>query len=440
MLLAGSYLFYAAWDYRFLSLILLSTAVNYFAAHKIYVTTNRERRLQWLVITLTYNIGVLFCFKYLEFFILTFVDLLKIFNFSIHYSSLEIILPVGISFYTFHALSYPLDVYHRNLEPKRQLLDFSLFIAFFPQMLAGPIMRAKEFLPQLELIRNLKDVEFRRCLVLFVIGFIKKAVISDIVAPHVDQIFANPQAYQTGDVIYGQILYAIQIYCDFSGYTDMALATAGLLGYTLPQNFNFPFFAGNISEFWRRWHMSLSRWLHDYVYISLFFLGQNRDKSMIQRNLIITMLLCGLWHGAAWGYIIFGIMHGSALVLHQEWQLFVRRRKIRIPFWGLFSTLITFSWASWTFVYFRAKEASVAWYMTIGTLFSNPSAQEKLTLNAPLVIGSLALIHWCFYRWKLYDWLANRQPWMVAILLGGSLALAISFIPSHYQPFIYFQF
>ncbi|MEO5345911.1 MAG: hypothetical protein H7834_05980 [Magnetococcus sp. YQC-9] len=440
LLLVGSYLFYAAWDYRFLSLIVLSTIVNHESALRIHATNDRRKRLLWLVGVVVYNIGILFYFKYLNFFIEAFVELFGTLGMSVHRPVWEIILPVGISFYTFHGMGYPLDVYHKNLEPRRRWLDFALFMSFFPQMLAGPIVRAQEFLPQLEERRSWKDVNAALCLVWFVIGFTKKAAISDPIAMQVDQIFANPHAYATWDIVQGQILYAVQIYCDFSGYSDMALATAGLLGYTLPRNFNFPYFAANISEFWRRWHMSLSRWLHDYLYLPLYFLGKSRSQLMIYRNLILTMLVCGFWHGAAWGYVVFGILHGGGLIVHQEWQKFCRRRGIVLPFWRPFAVLITFIWVCWTLVYFRAPDVRVSWYMTVGTFFSQDVAQASLWFNGPLVVGVLAMIHGFFYRWQLDRWLAQRSPGTLAMILGAWMAVSTACMPTEYRPFIYFQF
>ncbi|MBF0163539.1 MAG: MBOAT family protein [Magnetococcales bacterium] len=440
LLLVASYGFYAAWDYRFLTLILLSTIVNHESAQRIHATSDRRSRLLWLLGVVTYNIGVLFYFKYLNFFIDSFVGFLGLFGVMSKPGAWEIILPVGISFYTFHGMSYPLDVYHRNLEPRRQWLDFAIFMSFFPQMLAGPIVRASEFLPQLAVIRSWKDVRVSLCLVWFVIGFTKKAAISDPIAIHVDRIFADPHAYATWDIMQGQILYAIQIYCDFSGYSDMALATAGLLGYTLPRNFNFPYLATNISEFWRRWHMSLSRWLHDYLYLPLYFLGENRSQMMIYRNLVITMLMCGLWHGAAWGFVVFGILHGGSLILHQEWQRFCRRHKLVIPFWRVIATVVTFVWVSWTLVYFRAPDVQVAWYLTVGTFFSQQPAQATLALNGPWIVAILAVVHGSFQRWQLDQWLARRGEITLAVLLGVWMAISTACMPTEYRPFIYFQF
>jgi alginate O-acetyltransferase complex protein AlgI len=441
LLLSSSYFFYASWDYRFLSLIFLSTIVNHVAALRIHASSVRTERFRWLMFSLSVNLFVLFVFKYFNFFTDSFVQLLDTFGGTVDFPFINIILPVGISFYTFQGLSYPLDVYHKTMEPRRRLLDSALFLAFFPQLVAGPIVRAKVFLPQLDVFKKLSEIPIRSCLTLFLIGFTKKAVVADSIAPYMDRLFDNPTAYGTLDIFYGQLLYSIQIYCDFSGYSDMAIASAGLLGYTIPINFAFPYFSSNLTEFWRRWHISLSSWLHDYLYLPLFFLGKNRfTKMMIYRNVMITMLLCGLWHGAAWGYIIFGLIHGVGLVLVQEWQDLRKKHNIHIPFDKMLGMIITFYWVCGTITFFRISDISVAWYLTLGNFFSNTPSTESLPANAPLVFLFLAAIHACFYNWDIGKWFANLRPTIFTISFGALTALIVSLVPIGYRPFIYFQF
>ena len=269
LLLGASYFFYAIWDWRFLGLIILSTGVDYVAGIKLSETRNAMGRRAWLLLSLGVNLGVLAFFKYCNFFIDSAVGLLNSAGLPFRFESLDIILPVGISFYTFQTLSYTIDIYRGTLQPTRKPLDFALFVAFFPQLVAGPIVRASEFLPQLQNLPRFDKTNGRRALMLFLTGFFKKACIADNVAVYVDQYFAAPQNFDCVSAWLATLLYSIQIYCDFSGYSDMAIAMAALLGYRLSLNFNFPYFAPNIADFWRRWHISLSSWLRDYLYVPL---------------------------------------------------------------------------------------------------------------------------------------------------------------------------
>jgi alginate O-acetyltransferase complex protein AlgI len=258
LLLVASYLFYAAWDWRFLSLIFLSTIVDFVVGIVLKKEQPILGRRTWLTLSLVTNLGVLGFFKYFNFFVASGSGLLSAMGLDPGERTLNIILPVGISFFTFQTMSYTIDVYRGKLKPISNPLDFALFVGFFPQLVAGPIVRAADFLPQLRQARRFPRIPFRSCLTLFFVGFFKKACISDNLAPIVDSVFAAPHAYGTLSIWIAVIFYAIQIYCDFSGYTDMAIATARALGFELRLNFDFPYLAGNITEFWRRWHISLS--------------------------------------------------------------------------------------------------------------------------------------------------------------------------------------
>ena len=323
-LLICSYFFYACWNWKFLFLIMASSALDYFVGVMLVRTQNPRARRGWLILSLCANLGTIAFFKYYNFFVTSAAALLEWLGLPASLHTLNIIIPVGVSFYTFHSMSYTIDVYRGKLRPVSSILDLACFIGFFPQMVAGPIVRAFAFLPQLQTLRRFADVDVRGALVLFLTGFIKKACIADAVAPFVDRYFEAPWNFTAASAWVGVLFYAIQIYCDFSGYTDMAIATAQLLGYELPVNFRFPYFARNISEFWHRWHISLSTWLRDYLYIPL---GGNRGpRWFVYRNIMITMLLGGLWHGGAWTFVIWGGLHGVALVIHREW---VRRTEHR---------------------------------------------------------------------------------------------------------------
>jgi len=313
-------------------------------------------------VSLAANLGVLAFFKYYNCFAESAGQFLDWLGLPVSDWTLAIFLPYGISFYTFQSMSYSIDVYRRRLDPVRSFLDLATFIAFFPQLVAGPIVRATAFLPQLAAPRVWANVDVRDCLTLFFIGFVKKACISENVAPVVDQFFSSPGSYDVLATWIAVLFYAVQIYCDFSGYTDMAIASARLLGYELTLNFAFPYLAGSITDFWRRWHISLSTWLRDDLYIPL---GGNRGSKLFTwRNLMLTMLLGGLWHGAAWTFVIWGGLHGLALILHREFSRYPGnagagfRRGLA---WA--GPVLCFLWVCVTWIFFRAqplKDASGA--------------------------------------------------------------------------------
>lgn len=314
MLLVASYVFYGAWDWRFLSLILLSTVVDYFVALRLRSEMSEPRRKQLLWVSLSVNLGMLGVFKYLGFFADSFQALLAGLGYDADPLMLSIVLPVGISFYTFQTLSYTIDVYRRELEPEPDFLDFALFVAFFPQLVAGPIERARNLLPNIASPRVLSWEALGRGAVLCLLGLIKKIVIADGIAPSVDAVYGSPDPSRI-DILLATWLFAVQIYCDFSGYTDIARGVAKMLGFSLMRNFAQPYFAADPQEFWRRWHISLSSWLRDYLYISL---GGNRGgRWATYRNLMATMLLGGLWHGAAWNFVLWGGYQGALLAVHR---------------------------------------------------------------------------------------------------------------------------
>lgn len=314
MLLLASYVFYGAWDWRFLSLILLSTVVDYLVGLRMESATSDLRRKRLLWISIAVNIGMLGVFKYLGFFVQSFSILLQKIGYEADPFMLSIVLPVGISFYTFQTLSYTIDIYRRDLKPTQDFLNFALFVAFFPQLVAGPIERARNLLPNIETPRVLSWDNLRRGAVLCLVGLIKKIVIADSVAGSVNAIYASPDPSRI-DIVLATWLFAIQIYCDFSGYTDIARGIAKMLGFRLMRNFAQPYFAADPQEFWRRWHISLSSWLRDYLYISL---GGNRlGRKRTYLNLMATMTLGGLWHGAAWNFVAWGLYQGGLLSIHR---------------------------------------------------------------------------------------------------------------------------
>lgn len=319
LLTLASYFFYGCWDWRFLSLILFVTAVSFVTGEfaRLRAPNDPVRRLA-LALGIIISLLVLAVFKYFNFFTESFAEFAGALGLSANSVTLNIVLPVGISFYTFQAISYMVDVHRGDIAAKRSLLDVAFYIAFFPQLVAGPIVRASSFIPQMDQKRVWSDVNVRACLTLFLIGFIKKAGISDNIAPYVDLVFDNPEAFTASSAIAGVFLYGVQIYCDFSGYSDMAIACAGLLGYKFSANFKSPYLSADIQQFWRRWHISLSSWLRDYLYIPL---GGNRNGNMRRDvNLMTTMVLGGLWHGASFNFVIWGFLHGAALMIERTWN------------------------------------------------------------------------------------------------------------------------
>lgn len=313
MLLIASYVFYAAWDWRFLGLMIFSTMVSYWAALRMEGATEpQRRRLLW--ITLTVCLGILAVFKYFGFFSESMATLLTAFGVTAEPLFLDIILPVGISFYTFQTLSYTIDVYRREIRPCDDVMDFALYVAFFPALVAGPIERAKNLLPQIKAPRSVTWQAIARGAELCLLGLIKKTVIADGISPSVDAVYGAPDPGAAA-ILIATWLFAFQIYCDFSGYTDIARGVSRMMGFRLVRNFQQPYFATNPAEFWRRWHMSLSGWLRDYLYISL---GGNRGgRARTCRNLFLTMLLGGLWHGAAWNFVLWGAYQGVILIVHR---------------------------------------------------------------------------------------------------------------------------
>jgi alginate O-acetyltransferase complex protein AlgI len=326
VLAVGSCLFYAAWDYRYLALLLGVSVIDYWCAARIHASDHVRSRRCFLALSVTSNLGLLGYFKYYNFFSGTLNGFLP---HAVHLPHLAILLPAGISFYTFKSLSYTIDVYRREIKPCRSHLDYTTFVTFFPELIAGPIVRASIFLPQMDQNIGLTRERFARGASLFLLGLSKKLLIADRMAGVADRVFKDPDLYSSLTLWCGVLAYGLQIYTDFSGYSDMAIGTAKLIGYDLPENFNMPYASRNVTEFWHRWHMTLSTWLRDYLYIPI---GGNRGSTRrTYVNLNVTMLLGGLWHGASWNFVLWGVLHGVALSIH---RYISRRPRYRPwPFW-----------------------------------------------------------------------------------------------------------
>ena len=437
-LLLTSWLFYAAWDYRFLSLILFSTVLDYAVGRWMARAEDPRTRRRLLSVSLAGNLGLLGLFKYYNFFIGSASDLLAWLGLGVSDYTIAIVLPVGISFYTFQTLSYTIDVYRRTLEPVRSFLDFALFVGFFPQLVAGPIVRASHFLPQLVERRRFQDVDVRACLALFLVGFVKKGVVSDHVAPVLDPVFADPGAFSTGANWTAVLLYHVQIYCDFSGYSDMAIATAGLLGYHLPKNFDFPFFSRNIGEFWQRWHISLSTWFRDYLYISLGGSRGSGWKAMWVGS--ATMMLVGLWHGAGWKYVGFGVLMSGAIIVSRLWTMAVHgeaRLRRGVRFLGP-AILWYFLFVNW--ICFRATGWEPAMEMFGIFFFLRPGGEAGIDPVWLLLFAGFFAVHGTLYRRPLTAWIHRGSDWGWAAAYGAASACALMLLATDYQPFIYFQF
>lgn len=436
LLLVASYVFYGWWDVRFLSLILLSTVVDWAMARRIHATGDAGRRKKLLLVSLIGNLGLLGFFKYWGFFVDSAATALASLGLEANVPTLQVLLPVGISFYTFQTLSYVIDVYRRDMEPERSLTQFALFVAFFPQLVAGPIERATHLLPQL---RNLptsrRQIDWSGSALLILRGLFRKVVIADGVAPLVNEVFAAPGSFGSITVAMGVIAFSLQIYGDFAGYTDIARGSAKLFGVDLMQNFRAPYLSRGFSEFWRRWHISLSTWLRDYLYIPL---GGNRGgRWQTFRNLMITMLLGGLWHGAAWGFVVWGGLHGLYLAV-ERW---VSRRnqagEYRAP---RLPAALVFAIVTLTWIPFRATTLTGAGDV-LDALFG-PLAGNQL-MSAPLVVGLMGLLTLIIDRADLagrVDPVAGAPSFVRGLAYGGGMVAAILFASVTAVPFIYFQF
>jgi alginate O-acetyltransferase complex protein AlgI len=437
-LLAASYLFYAAWDWRFLSLLLLSTATDYVAALRIDATDVERSRSRWLAFSVVVNLAILGTFKYLGFFSSSFASLMSSLGVHVGTVTLDIVLPVGISFYTFQTLSYTIDVHRRRMSARRSVLDVALFVAFFPQLVAGPIMRARDLLPQMESPRRFAGVDVRGCLVLLLVGFFKKACVADNVATLIDPYFAHPAAFDAASAWLAQIGFLVQVYCDFSGYSDMAVGLAGLLGYRLCLNFDGPYLARNIRELWRRWHISLTDWFRDYVYTPLR--GSDHTGLRWAFAVFATMTICGLWHGATWNFVVFGALNGIALLVYAMWSRAQAAAGVswRVP--AVLATVLTFATFALAGVPFRAANLPDSVVLWRSMLLFDSAGGRTLSPEIAVLIGALALLHYVCHRRRLGSWWRHVADWRFGLVYGVAWSLALALRAVGYQPFVYLRF
>ncbi len=443
-LLIASYFFYGWWDWRFLGLIAFSTIVDFLVGKKLEQTTGQKKRKTLLYISLASNLGLLLFFKYYNFFIDSFVDAFTFFGINFSPSHLHIVLPVGISFYTFQTLSYTIDVYQKKIKPTTDWIAFSAFVSFFPQLVAGPIERAANLLPQFQKNRKFDTEKAKDGLRQILWGLFKKIVIADTCAIYANDIFSNPDSYSAPALWLGAIYFAFQIYGDFSGYSDIALGLARLFGFELMKNFNLPYFSRDIAEFWRRWHISLSSWFKDYLYIPLG--GSRGGLKKTLRNVLIIFLISGLWHGANWTFVVWGGVHAlffiPLLVLKRN-----RKHLGKIAEDSLLPSLseayqisLTFLQVLIAWVFFRAANIKEAIHYILG-MFDMANVGTIESYKAKYLILILFLLAWEWnFRDKEHGLHIPKWPTQWRWLTYSFFIWLILYFVGEEQEFIYFQF
>ncbi len=491
--LFASYFFYGWWDWRFLSLILFSTLIDYFIGLKLEETEEPSQRKRLLSTSMIVNLGFLAFFKYFNFFIDSFQEMMLSLGVEASWNTLNIILPVGISFYTFQSMSYTIDVYYRKIKIERDFVRFATFISFFPQLVAGPIVRAIDFLPQFQEDKKFEWDRFTSGLGQVLWGFFKKVAVADSLAPFVDQCFASPGGFSSLHLTIGVIFYSFQIYCDFSGYSDIAIGLARIMGFDFPDNFRTPYFSKNFSEFWTRWHISLSSWLRDYLYIplggnregsfgSVFFIvlpmllvvgltgwwwllliyavvsfiswrymqqGEKNKRTMFNyMNLMVTMLLGGLWHGASWAFVFWGFLHGSYLVVQRLagpiWTGMLNKMKVPNFIQNILAIAIVYFFTCLAWIYFRATDFEIANQVITGIAslegFNFGTIINKFwVVKGFVLIGALLFVEMTDLRFH-YSSVIKTNP-VFRLVSFAALIWMIAFFGSFgANSFIYFQF
>lgn len=444
--------FYAVFRVAFVSLLLYSIGLTYACMVLMHRSDSKRVRQVWLTVAVLGNLAMLLVFKYLHLFYDTLNFVFGIFGPG-RIDGPTFLLPMGISFFGLQAVSAAIDVYRGIAPPPKNLLRFGLYKAFFPLLVAGPILRPKELLPQLEGRKVFSEANLREGAVKLALGFFKKTILADALSPIVDQVFATPGDYNSLSMLVAVYVFSFQIYCDFSGYSDIAIGIARVMGYHLPENFERPFFSTSIGEFWRRWHISFSSWLRDYVYIPLG--GSRVSVWRAYSNLFATMIVSGLWHGADWNYLVWGGIHGGFMALERLLSRMPRVNAFfqRMPGWlGAFYVYSVFSIA---FFYFRCRPISlpgmaqgdtatplgVGWYMTKRALSFESGMQATLSWNALLLMGGLIALEWSQERRGDIFAAAMRRPFPVYAVTGSILLVcAYIYSVSTSQPFVYFQF
>ncbi len=443
LLLLASYTFYGLWDWRFLGLLILSSVIDFIAGRAISGTNKKSRQRLYLWISILWNLGVLFTFKYFNFFMESFEELFGI-EVTTGYTFWNVAIPLGLSFYTFQTMSYTIDVFLKKAKPTKNLLEFLCFVGFFPQLVAGPIEKAKHLLPQFENKRSFDLQTTREGLRQILWGLFKKIIVAEKLGIAVTMVFNNPEGYNSITLVFALVLFCFQIYCDFSGYTDIAIGTAKLFGFKLNKNFNLPYFARTISEFWLRWHITLTRWFTDYVYIPFMKISKRITPSTRAFGLLLTFTLVGLWHGANWTFIILGMLNGIALII-ERLPLFRNKktlqRKLQSAPWIL-SGLYVFVIYVLSALLFRADDMEQVslflkriFSLTMDGAFTTLIGYELFYLVF-ILIAEIAARKWDFPLQKLEMKLPRPARWIVYY----TLILLIIRYAEPKEAFIYFQF
>jgi len=443
----ASYVFYGWWDWRFLILIVLSSLIDFVVGIQLGKTTIQRKKNLLIILSLTFNLGMLFFFKYFNFFIDSFNDAFTLFGSKLNLSTLKIILPVGISFYTFQTLSYSIDVYKGKMKPTKNMVAFFAYVAFFPQLVAGPIERAVNLLPQFQKDRVFNKEKAINGMLMIIWGLFKKVAIADNLSPLVDKCFSHPEIYGSLSLILGVVFFAFQIYCDFSGYSDIAIGSAALLGFRLMKNFNYPYFSRDIAEFWRRWHISLSTWFRDYLYIPL---GGSRGSELSKvKNIFIIFLVSGFWHGANWTFIVWGGLNAIyflPLMLAKQNRThleIVAGNSIFPSFRELLLVAVTFTLTCFAWIFFRADSVQNAFgYITeiAGNTGIDFSLSYSSIVKSIFLISLLLSFEW-FNRKRDFGLSIRNLPRVIQLVfVVFVIDVIVLFGNFGYNEFIYFQF
>lgn len=439
ILLAASYYFYAHWDWRFSILLFETTLANFLLGLWLDQTSDEKHR-RWIVsLAVTINLSILAYFKYWGFFLTGLNDLLASLGFQRDAKILDVLLPVGISFFTFQGISYVVDIYRRQIQATTKIVDFLLFPAFFPHLVAGPIVRAADILPQLAKPADPNNIRAAYAFVLIGFGLFKKVVIAHYLAVDlVNPIFESPSDFGFIDLLFGAYGYAVQIYCDFSAYSDIAIGIAALFGIEFKPNFNQPYRAASLQDFWRRWHISLSSWLRDYLYISLG--GSRRGSLYTYRNLFLTMVLGGLWHGAAWNFVIWGTLHGAGLCVE---RFFANRseKTSQNLYMSILSTIAVFHFVCFTWIFFNSDSftSAVEYITSFSNLSEDPKIISKFTVTL-LILGLVGQFWPADFYPRLERYFARFSLATQALALAGLVVVISALGPGSLAPFIYFRF
>ena len=440
MLLFASYIFYGLWNPPLVILLWISTVVDWITGKKLAIEEDKRKRLYWLLLSMFVNLGFLTFFKYRDFLLDNFTTVVNTYGYGYQSSKMDIILPMGISFYTFQTMSYTIDMYLKRTERAKTFLDFALYVTFFPQLVAGPIVRAQDLISQFYEEKRATVNQFAWGLFLLTLGLFQKVVMADtLLSDSVDKVYGSDKILNFWDAWMGTLAFSGQIFFDFAGYSTCAIGIALMLGIILPDNFKYPYASLGFSDLWKRWHITLSSWLRDYLYIPL---GGNRHGVVrMYSALMITMLLGGLWHGAAWTFIVWGGLHGTYLILERLQRQYI---PFKITKWnGMFLAFTTFTCVNITWVFFRAREFKTAWNMIGSMFYLHPEGEKVLSsfdvLKVGIIIGLLFICHW-FMRNTSVEAVSKKIPPIALAIVWAAMFFLVAIAQGSGEQFIYFQF